>query len=1008
MIRKIIIFCFILLGIFLTGFVSGAEMENETPTLEIETQEINIDSHDIDMYYKDGTRFGVNITDESSKAVPNATVNFTLNGVSYERQTDERGHASIALNLNSGKYIMTTGLNEVSINNTINIKSTIESGDIVKIYKNSTQYEAKFINSKGELIRYEDVKFNINGIFYTRTTNEYGIARLSINLIPGTYILTATNPVTLESKSNNITVLSTITNNKDLIKYYRNTSNYMITLLSKNGQNVGSGERVEFNINGMIYQRYTNIFGIASLSINLNPGKYIITANYDGCRVSNFITVLSTIITEDMKMGYKDGSKFKVRLVDGGGNPLARQDFSININGVFYTRTTNSDGIGTLNINLNVGEYTATTEHNGLKVSNKITIVDKIEKQETTNTNFSYTIEIPNYVNVTYPYVVKNTAYAIKDGIDGIIRMDKNQIFNVEIANKTYSFSTNVISGSIALGSEYYLLHFDGSSYQHGYNLSKLNGNGIIIHNAGNCTQLIYRNNCTSNFEQFGAYIDRGIQSSENIYYIQDGIQKARVNFYTYSYDDFGLKYLIATYHGASVYDFNYKDFDTITRGNSDKIKFVNTNESVTLDYFGRNIAGYLSEEYITTRFNSTNCIEFEKSEMITYGLSDKYKRDFDVLQSFAIINDEVHEHTMSYWLIRQSEYKSNAGMESMYMMFLTGLNTAFLSDTMANNLSGEYDISWSRNNNTVILGGMNWQDSYLHVLTPDMGRLISGMGETNKINFRFANSILLSKIEEYCLKPIAEDANDNITTAYSNILNAIASKNFTIAYINNTGFIFDETTNSTFVIDLNNGLVSAIAIKDNFAYKGATITRDCGLCSITSMLKNVMRFVNNIYLSVSNSLGNSLDFIQDNVVPLSQLAVKGSLFAKVGIGIIFQNAAIILTPISFATGLQSIGVEFTNKFVDDSDLHTVYEHFTFTRAGPLQNTKIYNIPQEDGGTDYVRVHIKSNGELDRTYAQYISDGNVRYLTEEETYQYFNEEYWSPFTVPQKYWANWN
>ena len=36
----------------------------------------------------------------------------------------------------------------------------------------------------------EEVKFSINGIFYTRTTNATGHVKLNINLIPGNYTVT--------------------------------------------------------------------------------------------------------------------------------------------------------------------------------------------------------------------------------------------------------------------------------------------------------------------------------------------------------------------------------------------------------------------------------------------------------------------------------------------------------------------------------------------------------------------------------------------------------------------------------------------------------------------------------------------------------------------------------------------------------------------------------------------------------------------------------------------------
>ena len=58
---------------------------------------------------------------------------------------------------------------------------------------------AKFLDSDGNALANTTVKFNINGVFYTRVTDENGMASLNIRLDPKLYIITAYNPVTGES-----------------------------------------------------------------------------------------------------------------------------------------------------------------------------------------------------------------------------------------------------------------------------------------------------------------------------------------------------------------------------------------------------------------------------------------------------------------------------------------------------------------------------------------------------------------------------------------------------------------------------------------------------------------------------------------------------------------------------------------------------------------------------------------------------------------------------------------
>ena len=197
---------------------------------------------------------------------------------------------------------------------------------------------------------------------------------MNINLNPGTYIITATNPDSKEQYTNIVKVLPSIVENHDLTKYYRNASQYTLRLLDEKGNPMGAGVTIDLNINGVFYKRTSNATGYVKMNINLNPGTYIITAEYNGLRASNTIKVLPTIQTKDLYMKYRDGSKFEAKILDGQGRPYAGQTVKFNINGVFYTKTTGNDGIARLNINLLPGEYIITSSYNGLNAANKVTI----------------------------------------------------------------------------------------------------------------------------------------------------------------------------------------------------------------------------------------------------------------------------------------------------------------------------------------------------------------------------------------------------------------------------------------------------------------------------------------------------------------------------------------------------------------------------------------------------------------------------------------------------------
>ena len=339
---------------------------------------VNLDVSDVEMFYHDGTRLIAKLTDFQGKPIVNATIYFSINGVIYTKTTDAIGTASMGLNLDSNVYPVTVTYNgsafysKISKNITVTINSSIIADDLVKMYQNATRFYAKFMGSDGKVLANTQVKFNINGVFYTKTTNNDGVADLGIMLRPGTYILTAYNPVTGEQQGFNITVKSLIVQN-DLTKYYMNASKFQATIYDKNGS-LAVNKNVTFNINGVFYTRTTDENGVVSLGISLRPGEYVITTMYEGLDLGNTVTVLPTLVTSDLNMTYGDGSNFTAQTLDGQGNPLANQNVSFNVNGVFYHKVTDDNGFASLTIRLMSGKYIITSSWNDFQTGNNIII----------------------------------------------------------------------------------------------------------------------------------------------------------------------------------------------------------------------------------------------------------------------------------------------------------------------------------------------------------------------------------------------------------------------------------------------------------------------------------------------------------------------------------------------------------------------------------------------------------------------------------------------------------
>ena len=344
----------------------------------IPNMDVNLYVDDVVMIYHDGTRLVAKLTDYQGRPIVNDIIYFTINGKTYAKTTDDNGTVSMGLNLDSKVYTATVSYNEsevyskISKNVTVTINPTVISEDLVKMYQNDTRFYVKFTDSTGKALTKTTVKFNIHGVFYTKKTDKDGVADLGIMLRPGEYILTAYNPVTGEEKGFNITVKSLIVQS-DLTKYYLNNSKFQATIYDKNGS-LAVGKNVTFNINGVFYTKITDSNGVVSLAINLRPGEYIITTMYEGLAVGNNIVVLPTLVTRDINMTYGDGSNFTAQTLDGQGKPLANQNVTFNINGVFYNKVTNDNGVASLTMRLMSGKYIITSYWNDFQTGNTIII----------------------------------------------------------------------------------------------------------------------------------------------------------------------------------------------------------------------------------------------------------------------------------------------------------------------------------------------------------------------------------------------------------------------------------------------------------------------------------------------------------------------------------------------------------------------------------------------------------------------------------------------------------
>ena len=425
------------------------DINNVTYSKSEDTREPVIYGEDLSMYYKNGSRYEVSIYQDGkiiNSQNNDSKVIFNVNGVNYTKEL-VNGKASIGINLNPGNYTITTfyhytdGL--ATKTNNIEVLSTILANDVVKFFRNGTQYCVKFLDGCGSPLVNASVIFNINGVFYKKQTDDNGMAKLNINLRPGVYILTAMHPDALMYGSN-ITVLSTILAN-DVVKFFRNGTQYCAKFLDGCGSPLVNAS-VTFNINGVLYKKQTDYEGVARLNINLFPGKYILTAMHpDGLMYGYNITVLSTIYGDDIVKFFRNGTQYCAKFLDGCGSPLVNASVIFNINGVFYKKQTDDNGMARLNIDLFPGEYILTAIHlNGEEKANIIKVLTTISAEDIS------LIENKNGVFVLKTHDGARNVSITIDGVEYIVQTDDGSVatLNVSLSKGNHAvLSKNLNSG---------------------------------------------------------------------------------------------------------------------------------------------------------------------------------------------------------------------------------------------------------------------------------------------------------------------------------------------------------------------------------------------------------------------------------------------------------------------------------------------------------------------------------------------------------------------------------
>ena len=718
-----------------------------------------LDGNNLTKSYKNSTQFYCRAFTKTGDFVKNDIITFNINGVLYNRTTDEVGLAKLNINLGPGAYVITVtnvdGLNRAYAITVIKENLLIGCKNF-NINRKGEYYVVKLTNNQNNPIFNQQLAIVANGVSYSRTTNAEGIAKLKINFNPGSYSVfcelnnvygynnfrTSTKTINVFESTHKFNV-NLYTNNT----FFKENGKYFNALLKDNNNFPMSNQQIKFTINGHTNIQKTNDDGIAKCLINVNEGTCTIKTEYVGSLYYNSkqnINIIKMNFTPELKYSieipmyvnitglyvskYYSNSKY---IIKEGNNGIVKvptsRNFIISINGKTLSFNAGYSNPSSF-IKLNKETYFINSHGNSMKVSNS--------------------------------FSPQNSGILISETVD-FVKITYCGISDSDIVNQ---FSCPYIG-----------------------------------HNRG---------------ADFG---------SETLKIVQNGNEKASVIFSEPLpwYDEEGLKLQLnkGNYYSNNVHISQCSYYNLAQ--NPINLKFLNTN--VKLGYRISNITIFNAPEKdaIKSTFVLNNG-GFEKNEIITYNYHNYMKNNcFDIVQSYAFSNKKISDENLDYWLDKKNNFAVGY-LKASYGTFLNGLGVLWLSDKFATTLSDSYSISWTRNDYFTIMSGVeNGYKSYINSLDPTLGRILTGNLE-NKSAFMLINSAILSEIEHIILKGTGNAVVSPLSKIISGYLNGESLDIIPINETNMIIIKLANDNESYIILDIENKLIHDLSFINGEIIKGS------------------------------------------------------------------------------------------------------------------------------------------------------------------------------------------
>ena len=321
-------------------------------------------------------KYNVGFLDKSGDPLQNKNVVINIEGEVFNVETDESGVAETDINLLPGTYLVT-------IQNTETLEEKVQTISVLPINTTSSleiDYDGfnpvnitvTVLNQFGEALDCGEIIFNLSGEIVSVSVSD-GMAKLSHIFKRGSNTISAEFIADGYSPSSDSTVI-------DVEKIDVNMTANILVNLDSAFVNISLTKPINETIFislGYINQSIESIDGRASINLtDLNLGLNDIRIKlYDAIYECNEIADSfsidkkgTCIVLGDLETVYNSGYDYRVKLLDGDGNPLSGRELEYVLNNSTKTLVSDENGEISIRINLKTGTYGFEIRFNGEKI----------------------------------------------------------------------------------------------------------------------------------------------------------------------------------------------------------------------------------------------------------------------------------------------------------------------------------------------------------------------------------------------------------------------------------------------------------------------------------------------------------------------------------------------------------------------------------------------------------------------------------------------------------------